>query len=368
MSFLKHFPPAAAALLGLVAAAHAQTDPFRMVDARLSNQPGLSTSVPLQTTSYRSGYLGYPGWNPWFNGGYFAGGAGDFLSGTADVINANGNYQIQQQDARLRFEDWQKARLETRRRTIEEWEWEQAHRPTWLDQRAQIEAANLQVARNDPPLADIYSGKSLNVLLRAIQKGQNSGLAGPPVSVDQELLKRVRLTDGQTGTGVGLLRDGGKLRWPVALAGSDFQKDRQKIDGLVQRATDQAAGSNGVDPGTIADLQGAVNNLDALLREKIQTDEITPTASVQGRRYVAELRDTIRLLQDPNVSAYLTGKRTPQGRTVQEVVKFVLDQGLTFAPATRGDEQAYAALYNALLAYDGGMLAAAGGPHGPPQR
>jgi hypothetical protein len=325
----------------------------------------------LQANSYRAGYLDrqnlgssgfYP---PWWGGGFYDG-AGGFLSGTADVINANGNYQIQQQDARLKFEDWQKAKLETRRRTIEEWEWEQQHRPTWLDQKAQLEAANLNIARNDPPLADVYSGKTLNVLIKAIQKGQNSGLTGPPVSVDQELLKRVHLTDGQTNTGVGLLKDGGQLKWPVALAGSDFQKERQRIDGLVLRATQQAAsGSGGVDPATIADLEAAVNNLEVLLRNKVQADEITPTASVQGKRYVSDLRDTLRLLQDPNVSAYLTGKRTPQGRTVQEVVQNVLSQGLSFAPATRGDEQAYVALYNALLAYDGGMLAAASGPRVP---
>jgi hypothetical protein len=231
-----------------------------------------------------------------------------------------------------------------------------------MDQRAQLEAANLSIARNDPPLADIYSGKSLNVLLKAIQKGQNSGLAGPPVSVDQELLKKVRLTDGGTNTGVGLLKDGGKLRWPVALAGSDFQQQRQRIDGLLLRATQQAAGSEGVDSGTVNDLEAAVNALEATLLDKLRSDEITPTQSKDGKRYVAQLRDTVRLLQDPNVSAYLTGKRTPQGRTAQEVVKNVLGQGLTVAPATPGDEQAYAALYNALLTYDGGMLAAAGAP------
>jgi hypothetical protein len=371
MTFSNHVAPAMFLLGALAISAHAQPAPFRQLDPRVSNQPGVATGAPVAQGAFQAGYVtganqGAAAANAANFYGGSSGGSGGFLSGAADVINANGNYQIQQQDARLKFEDWQQSKLQTRQRTIQEWQWEQQQRPTWLDQKAQLQTANLQIARNDPPLADVWSGKTLNVLLKAFQQGLNSGLAGPPVTVDQAMLAHIRLTDGQTSTGVGLLKDGGKLTWPVALGGPDFATDRKRIDGFMLQAAQQAGGKDGVDPATIGSLEKAVNTLETNLREQIRADEITPTRSVQGKRYVTELRDTIRLLQDPNVTAYLTGQRTPQGRTVPEVVQYVLKQGLSFAPATRGDEQAYTALYNAFLAYDGGMQALAASRGQPP--
>ena len=38
-----------------------------------------------------------------------------------------------------------------------------------------------------------------------------------------------------------------------------------------------------------------------------------------------------------------------------ELVKFMTDEGLWFAPAAPGDESAYLALYHALAAFDAGM-------------
>jgi hypothetical protein len=361
MRFAIRFPLAAVLLGALVTAAHGQATPFRQVPAQVGNQPLPATAAGVSPgAAYQAGVAnGAAAGAAYANAGngYYGGGAGSFLSGTADVINANGNYQIQQQDARMKYEDWQQQRLQTRKSTIEEWEWEQQHRPTWMDQKAQLEDANLKLARNNPPLIDVYSGKSLNVLLKAIQVGQNSGIKGPPVPVDQAMLARIRLTDGQTASGVGLLKDGGKLQWPVALAGPDYQKSRQKIDGLMATAAQQAGGTSGVDPMTVTGLESAVNGLAAVLLEQTKADQLTPTKAVQGKRYVNELRDTIRLLQDPSVTAYVTGQRTPQGRTMPEVVDNVLGRGLTFAPSTNGDEQAYVAFYNAMLSYDGGMQA-----------
>jgi hypothetical protein len=370
MKFMKCFPTAVLLLGALTAAAHGQATPFRQVPAQVGNQPSAVTAAAAARGAQAGYVAGANQGAAYANAanyyGNSSGGAGGFLSGTADVINANGNYQIQQQDARLKFEDWQQARLQTKRSTIEEWEWEQQHRPTWLDQKAQLESANLQVARNSPPLADVYSGKSLNVLLKAVQQGKNSGIPGPPVPVDQAMLKKIRLTDGQTSTGVGLLKDGGKLQWPVALSGPDYQQSRQKIDDLMVKAAQQAAGTSGIDPATVTGLESAVNGLAATVLDQTKSDKLTPTKAVQGKRYVNELRDTIRLLQDPSVTAYVTGQRTPEGRTVPEVVDNVLGRGLTFAPSTNGDEQAYVAFYNAMLSYDSGMQAYAASRSQPP--
>ena len=41
-----------------------------------------------------------------------------------------------------------------------------------------------------------------------------------------------------------------------------------------------------------------------------------------------------------------------KGKTVQDLVDYMVQKGLRFAPAVSGDEAAYQALYSALQAYD----------------
>jgi hypothetical protein len=41
-----------------------------------------------------------------------------------------------------------------------------------------------------------------------------------------------------------------------------------------------------------------------------------------------------------------------KAKTVPELIKFMADRGLQFAPAVPGDENAYQALHSALAAYD----------------
>jgi hypothetical protein len=55
------------------------------------------------------------------------------------------------------------------------------------------------------------------------------------------------------------------------------------------------------------------------------------------------------------VSHYFDNSWSSRGKTVTELVKFMSDNGLVFAPAAPGDEHAYRALYIALAAFDARM-------------
>ena len=70
-------------------------------------------------------------------------------------------------------------------------------------------------------------------------------------------------------------------------------------------------------------------------------------------RYLRELNQSMKVLQDPNVSNYFTGKYQATGNTVAELVQNMVGRGLTFAPAAPGDEPYYtAALHAMLVSYD----------------
>jgi hypothetical protein len=55
------------------------------------------------------------------------------------------------------------------------------------------------------------------------------------------------------------------------------------------------------------------------------------------------------------VANYSNQKLAANGKTAAELVKYVSDKGLRFAPSTPGDEAAYRALHLALAIYDASL-------------
>ncbi len=60
----------------------------------------------------------------------------------------------------------------------------------------------------------------------------------------------------------------------------------------------------------------------------------------------------MRALGNPDVGDYFNQKFAAKGKTTAELVKYMSDKGLKFAPATPGDEAAYRAVHQALAIYD----------------
>ena len=147
-------------------------------------------SVPVASSYYPpSPYGYYPGYS--YYDPY-----GGYLSGAADVINAQGQFMVSTQQAYLQREQVRQARLENRRRTFDEYLYERERRPTLEDERERARLENLRRSRNDPPVTEIWSGKALNDLLLAIQQQQAQGRRGPRVPVDEDTLKNINVTTG----------------------------------------------------------------------------------------------------------------------------------------------------------------------------
>jgi hypothetical protein len=321
----------------------------------------VSSAYGYDPYSGSSGYSsGYNGYSPY----YVENPAGAFLRGTAAVIEANGKYMSQVQDARIRFEDWQKARLETRRRIIDEWLYERANLPTWQDEQERLQRANLRRALNGPALTEILSGDTLKTLYDDIRKRTASGQQGGPVTIDENALKQINWSTSSGGNLGALkpLRDpNGSLRWPNSLIGETFKDDTQRIDKLARGAVQLALQQGKVDPATIKDLRNAVNDLNA----KISGPNADLSASqwIEARRFLNQLSSAITALEQPDVGDQISGKVAVQARTVKELVNELNKRGLNFAPAVSGDESAYVALYNALSSYAQSMQQ---GPVGNP--
>lgn len=271
------------------------------------------------------------------------------LYGASQVIQAQNQQLTSVQQAKLMQQQVKQSKVDTKRAAFDEWKYEQANTPTQAELKAKEQLAQLQRARNEPPITEIWSAQALNVLLQDLQKLQNSNYYSQPVQLDPQILKHINVTASRNDSSIGLLRADGKLEWPYALRSSMFASDREDIDQLMLKVVNEAKGGT-PSYDTVSKLEKDVKQMTAKLREKIK--DIPSNQWIDAKRYADQLSDTVKLLQESNVSNYFNGKWQAKGSTAAELVAYMTNQGLRFAPVTAGDEAAYAVLYRDLLSYD----------------
>lgn len=298
---------------------------------------GQFSSVPITTPVYAT--------NPYVQ---YNGPVGGALSGSADVINAQGQFMMSQQQAYLQREQVRQAKIDSRRKNFDEDLYERAKAPTVEDERERARLENLRRSRNDPPVTEIWSGKALNDLLLAIQQQFSRKIQGPNVPLEEFVVKHINVSGSQTGGSLGLLRQDGRLEWPLTLRTSPFKSEREKLDQLAATAYKQA-GSNSVDADTLVAMTKAVNSLTDQLKQNV--DSISSNDYIRAKRFLGELNETITILQDPNVAKYVNQTWSARGNTVGELTQNMTQQGLKFARAMTADQAAYVALHSGMVAF-----------------
>jgi hypothetical protein len=292
----------------------------------------------------------YPpgGYSPY---GYpaYQGAVGGALSGAANLVGAQGQFEIQNQQARLTQTQADMSRIDYRRALQAEQKYEQAQLPTGLEMRQQQQWRKLQSARNNPPNSEIWSGAAPNALFTALQGAEREGLHADPVPLDPDVLKYVNLTTGMSAAGAGMLKSLGSLNWPFALQVAPFADGQAKVDALARKAVDEIKSTGRVVPATFIDLNAAASALDNAVASN-QT--LSPDDYISCKSFADDLRSSIQSLRDADVAKYFDGALAPKGPTVADLVRQMSDGGMTFAPATAAGQPAYSALYQALLTYD----------------
>jgi hypothetical protein len=280
-----------------------------------------------------------------------------YLQGAADLTNANAQYQLTISQAKIVRQQAIQESIRTRRAWLEQAEYERAHMPDPEQIRQRALQRELDRARVSPPLTEVWSGRSLNALLRHVIAQQGQGARGPNVRLSADTLKSINPTAGDTRGNVGLLKDQGKLQWPQPLLNGAFKEAREDLNRHMKQAFNSIQVNNSPDDSTLSDLQADLKKLQASLDDNISV--LSPDQYVEARRYVKLLSNTITALKDRNVVNIINGAWALKGKNVAELVQHMRDKGLWFAPATPGDESAYTSLYYALAAFDAGMSHAA---------
>jgi hypothetical protein len=327
------------------APAHAQFAGAGGVTAPAALPPPVFTGVP-PGGGYGLGY-GYGWGTQWMQNPYEG-----YMNGAANVTMANAQYQQTIQQAKLTREQARRSSLETRRAAIEERQYELSLRPDPEKIRQEQMMRSLQRSRNNPPLVDIWSATALNDLLRDIQSSQTRGVSGREVPLPPEVLQHINVTTGTTTGGIGLLRDNGKLSWPYVLQQPFFDNQCKRLDELLPQAVNEAR-TGRVSRQLLDSIRSTQKDLERSLDAHVA--DLTPSEFTEASRYVRELKDSIRVLQQSDVSKYFSSAWTPKGSTVGELVQQMTRQGLRFAPAASGDEPYYTSLHRALVDYDMGV-------------
>ena len=280
----------------------------------------------------------------------YQGAVGGALSGAANVIGAQGQFEIQNQQARLVQTQADMSRIDYRRAIQAERKYEQDQMPTTLELRQQEQWRKLQSARNNPTNPEIWSGDALNALFTALQGAERQGLRADPVPIDPAVLKHINLTTGQaSGAGAGMLKNITNLDWPFALQAAPYLSNAATVNALAQKAVDEVKANGRVSAATFGQLNNAVQGMD----NAVASDQtLSPTDYIESKGFLDDLLSSVQSLRDPNVAKYLNGAYSAQGPTVADLVAQMTSQGLHFAPATQDDQPAYTTLYQALVGYD----------------
>jgi hypothetical protein len=315
------------------------------VYGRPTAPPASYAPPPVNANQYAPSYAPYAG-APY--GNPYGSATGGGLTGAANALNASGEFEKQFQQARLMNQDVERSKIDTRRAKIDEWQWERNNMPTLEDNRQRDQYWALRRSLNDVPPAEVWDGSAMNRTLVAIQQQLPPGTTGPTVPLPPGVTNQISLTTGTASTGNGLLKNGPKLRWPYALSDDAFDAQRADIDKLMKTAYDQVTAGQ-VDFKVLRELNKDLDQMQATLKAKIE--DMTPTANVQGNRYVRELRDTAKALENPDATALFAADRSDTVRSVGDLVRTMTAKGQKFAPALAGSEPAYNALYSSLVTY-----------------
>ena len=270
----------------------------------------------LSTVPYTGGYVP-PYSQPYYNLGNLSSSRLDpysgYLQGLAAVTASTGQYQKDIQQARITRYKANDAAIENARRIIQHEAWLENHR--YLSTQAVLDrqlAADLASARREAPRSDIWSGKALNDLLRSVVSSKTSLARGPSLSLEDDTLKHINLSTKATSCNAGMLRDNGKLTWPVGLMEDSLQAPRERLSRKLEEAVDSI--KNGKNPSAtkLKEISEDFTTIQKKLNDETYND-IPVSDYLAAKRYLAKLKDAITALRDPNAKKFFDQHLERQG-------------------------------------------------------
>jgi hypothetical protein len=224
--------------------------------------------------------------------------------------------------------------------------------------RRQDQVLKLRRALDHPPQTDICSGQALNVLLADLVQQPADSAASLTMRLPAQVLEHLNLTTEHERANAALLRSGGQLPWPSVWRQAPLRGVSRELcesmDRLLPEVVAQAKKGR-VDADLLDALRDDFDGLQRVLEER--GPDLEPSRQVKAKRFLREVDDALKVLEGSDAARYLGGALVldpDQIKTVRDLIRFMAENELVFAPAVSGDEAAYASLRRALAACDTG--------------
>ena len=288
-----------------------------------------------------SPFSGYPQVSPYSFGGYLAGGVGAYgAAGNDPSLNP----VVQEQVRLLRAAGGQRGNndVEARKLIADQWAYEQKAK------KAVVPVANAGDAFQDAPEDQILSGRTINELAKAIREMEAKGARATAGLLPGDLLSRVVYAPG-VPTDVIELATAGKLDFPESLSGREWITLR----GDLQKAATP-----------LLELANAGKRLPAAGSEKLAGEVVSARKAIAPllcdssfadatvlTRFLNRLESLAKLGTDASLQGVYVPTWGTVGAGVNEYARHLGKYGMTVAQGAPADEEAYLALYRAMLDY-----------------
>lgn len=268
-----------------------------------------------------------------------------YLHGAAELTRAQGEFLVLREMANVLH---QKARIEAlaaHKEELKHIEWVRDHNAARFErERIRLKQASEARALRDPQISEILDASTLNTFFRDLKNKANAQDAAS-IRIPEECLPHIHFSvEGNRGN-IGLLKRD-KLPWPLPFWRPEFKSEREAFDEQFQQLRGQIAGS-GVDKSQLEALHLRIGAIQDRLRQQCRAgrDDLWPPSTyITAQGFLRQMKDAVSMLEQEEVALLL---QTPNCHTIQELIVYLRDKGLRFAPATNGTERFYIALHRA---------------------
>lgn len=210
---------------------------------------------------------------------------------------------------------------------------------------------------NDPETQQIV--KEIEVLKGRLALLKGLGGSQPLTPYDRQ---HIRCKMGETGFKliIDLNEEPLPLKWPPVLRRDDFAVLRSEVERARQAALEELKAGKGLSPAASQQLTEAVDDLhdDFLKSHMGNLDRVrggaAATGEVQrymaGKKFLQELRySVVRFLEANELQDVYV--RPFEGESIPELMAFMVENGLRFAPAEANDERTYRKTFDLMSEY-----------------
>jgi hypothetical protein len=273
--------------------------------------------------------------------------AGSVLRGAADIMRAYGTVITSQEQARIMREQALQAKLDTKKKKFDLDMYIRANTPTYTDEQIKLAKVTLKRIQTLSTEPEIVNGKALNLLLDDIRK--HVGRKAPvPFDLSEDMLGHVNVT--KSVASLGILRNGGEFVWPAVFQ-EYFPPEQLRLIENQAKTLVKNAEKGKLDVNVLKDMRTEIDKLREQLVKKV--NEVPTTQYLDGKRFLNDFDDA-RLSLERGEALTQVGfqKWISGGKTLQQLVDYMVANGLRFTTATQGDEAAYRAVYTGMAQLD----------------